>query len=115
MNHDPQAVAFFKKDALSYIRSQGISFEEVIEWTDQLPTQDKSHHIFTTVANNGMLTCHNYYPVKHGKNPADGASSRVKLTFKRGKLSHEATIRDARELFEYTAEAMNKKVDFSDT
>ena len=62
-----------------------------------------------------MPTCHNYYPVKHGKNPADRASGRVKLTFKRGKLSREATIRNARELFKYTAEAMNKKVDFSDT
>ena len=59
-----------------------------------------------------MPTCHNYYPVKHGKNPADGVSGQVKLTFKRGKLSHEATIRNARELFEYTSEAMNKKVDF---
>ena len=49
------------------------------------------------------------------KNPADGASGRVKLTFKRGKLSCEATIRIARELFEYTAEAMNKKVDSNDT
>ena len=107
--HDPHAVAFFKKDALNYIRSQGISFDEVIEWTDQSPTQYKSRHIFTSVANNGMPTCHNYYPVKHGKNPADGASGRVKLTFKRGKLSREATIRNARELFEYTAEAMNKK------
>ena len=33
--HDPHAVAFFKKDALNYIRSQGISFDEVIERTDQ--------------------------------------------------------------------------------
>ena len=115
LQHDPHAVAFFKKDALNYIRSQGISFKEVIEWMDQSPTQYKSRHIFTTVANNGMPTCHNYYPVKHGKNPADGASGRVKLTFKRGKLSREATIRNARELFEYTAEAMNKKLDSDDT
>ena len=111
LKHDPHAVAFFKKDALNYIRSQGITFDEVIEWTDQSPTQYKSRHIFTSVANNDIPTCHNYYPVKHGKNPADGASGRVKLTFKRGKLSREATIRNARELFEYTAEAMNKKND----
>ena len=67
LQHDPHAVAFFKKDALNCIRSQGISFKEVIEWTDQSPTQYKSRHIFTSVANNGMPTCHNYYPVKHGK------------------------------------------------
>lgn len=111
LNHDPHAVAFFKKDALNYIRSEGISYDEVIEWTDQSPTQYKSRHIFASLANNDIPTCHNYYPVKHGKNPADGASGRVKLTFKRGKLSREATIRNARELFEYTAEAMNKKND----
>ena len=48
-----------------------------------------------------------YYPIKHGKNPADGASGRVKLVFKRSKLSHEATIRNARELYEYTLQAMD--------
>ena len=56
-----------------------------------------------------LLSCETW------KNPADGASGRVKLTFKRGKLSRGATIRNARELFEYTAEAMNKKVNSNDT
>ena len=54
--------------------------------------------------------------MKHGKNPADGASGRVKFTFKKSANSvMKQAIRNARELFEYTAEAMNKEVDSSDT
>lgn len=108
LKHDPHAVAAFKRDALIYVRSIGISVDEVIEWTDQAPTQYKSKHVFRQLSNDELPTCHNYYPVKHGKNPADGASGRVKLTFKRGKLSREATIRNAKELFEYSAASLDK-------
>ena len=59
------------------------------------------------MANGDIPTCHHYHPVKHGQNLADGASGRVKLAFKRGKLSHEATIRNAQELYEYTSQAMD--------
>ena len=108
LKHDHHAVAVFKKDALNYIRTIGIHFDEVFEWTDQAPTQYKSRHGFISLSNNEIPTCHNYYPVKHGKNAADGASERVKLAFKRGKLSREATIRNAKELFEYTANSINR-------
>ena len=108
LKHDPHAVAVFKKDALNYIRTIGIHFDEVFEWTDQAPTQYKSRHVFISLSKNEIPTCHNYYPVKHGKNAADGASGRVKLAFKRGKLSREATIRNAKELFEYTANSINR-------
>ena len=107
LKHDPHAVAMYKKDTLDCIRKLGVPFEEVIEWTDQAPTQYKSRHVFINMANGDILRCHHYYPVKHGQNLTDGASGRVKLAFKRGKLSWEATIRNAQELYEYTSQAMD--------
>ena len=101
-------LANLKISVLNYIRIIGIHFDEVFEWTDQAPTQNKSKHIFRSLSNNELPACHNYYPVKQGKNAADGASGRVKLAFKRGKLSRETTIRKAKELFENTANSLNK-------
>lgn len=113
LHHDPPAVNTYKEDALSYLKSLGISFDEVLIWTDQSPTQYKSIRVFHFLANDNIPTCHHYYPVRHGKNPADGASGRVKLAFKRGKLSRENNIRNARELFQYTCDAMDTELDNS--
>ena len=107
LKYDPHAVAMYKKDTLDYIRKLGVPFEEVIEWTHQAPTQYKSIHVFINMMNSDIPMCHHYYPIKHGKNPEDGASGRVKLAFKRGKLSCETTIRNARELYEYASQAMD--------
>ena len=54
-----------------------------------------------------MCITHHYYPVCHGKNPADGSSGHLKRKFVRYKKSRGKAIRVAQELFEFAAKKLN--------
>ena len=69
----------------------------------------KSYHVFEGIANSLTCITHHYYPVLHGKNPADGLSGCLKGKFIRFKKSRGKTIRVAQELFAFAAEKLDTK------
>ena len=78
LKHDPLAIKNFEEDVEFHLRSNNVKYEEKFIWTDQDPTQYKSCRVFEGIANSLTCITHYYYPVRHGKNPADGSSGRLK-------------------------------------
>ena len=107
LKHDPLAVKNFEEDVEFHLRSKNISYEEKFIWVDQAPTQYKSCCVFEGIANSSTCITHHYYPVHHGKNPADGSSGHLKRKFIRYKELRGTAIRMAQELFEFAAEKLN--------
>ena len=109
LKHDPLAVKHFEEDVEFHLKSNNVKYEEKFIWTDQAPTQYKSCRVFEGIANSATCITHHYYPVRHGKNPADGSSGRLKRKFIRFKKSRGKAIRVAQELFAFTAEKLDTK------
>ena len=107
LKHNPLAIKNFEEDVEFHLRSNNISYKEKFIWTDQAPTQYKSCHVFEGIANSSMCITHHYYPVHHGKNPADGSSGCLKRKFIRYKKSRGKAIRVVQELFEFAAKKLN--------
>ena len=78
LKHDPWAIKNFQEDMEFYLRNDNVKYEEKFIWTDQAPTQYKSCHVFEGIANSSTCITHHYYPVQHGKNPADGSLGHLK-------------------------------------
>ena len=107
LKHDPLAVKNFEEDVEFHLRSKNISYEEKFIRTDQAPTQYKSCRVFECIANSSTCITHNYYPVCHGKNPADGSSGCLKRKFNQYKKLRGKAITVAQELFEFAARKLN--------
>ena len=107
LKHDPLAIKNFEEDVEFHLRSNNISYEEKFIWMDQAPTQYKSCCVFEGIAKSSTCITHHYYPVHHGKNPADGSSGRLKRKFIRYKKSRGKAIRVMQELFEFAAKKLN--------
>ena len=73
---------------------------------DQAPTQYRSCYVFEDITNSSMCITHHYYPVCHGKNPADSSSGCLKRKFIRYKKSRGKAIRVAQKLFEFAAKKL---------
>ena len=74
LKHDSLVIKKFEEDVAFHLRSNNICYEEKFIWTDQAPTQYKNCCVFEGIANSSTCITHKYYPVEHGKNPADGSS-----------------------------------------
>ena len=109
LKHDPLVVKNFEEDVEFHLRSNNVKYEEIFIWTDQAPTQYKSCHVFEGIANSLTCITHHYYPVRHGKNPADGSLGHLERKFIRFKKSRGKAIRVAQELFAFAAEKLNTK------
>ena len=67
LKHDPPAVQCFTAATLAHVTSQGVNFNEVIEWTDQCPTQYKSKAVFYNMAKSEIKHTHHYFVARHVK------------------------------------------------
>ena len=99
LKHNPLTITNFEEDIKFHRRSKNISYEEKFIWMDQAPTQYKSCCVFEGIDNSSTCITHHYYPVHHGKNPADGSSGHLKRKFIRYKKLRGKAIRVAQELF----------------
>ena len=63
--------------------------------------------MFEDIVNSSTCITHHYYPVHHGKSPADDSSGHLKRKFIRFKISRGKAIRVAQELFEFAAEKLH--------
>ena len=68
LKHDPHAVKYFTAITLAHVTSRGVNFNEVIEWTDQCPTQYKSKTVFYNMSKSEIKHTHHYFASRHGKN-----------------------------------------------
>ena len=107
LKHDPYAVKQFTTEVIEQLDAQKIKHDELFMWTDQAPTQYKSRRVFERIANGDQQISHNYYPVKHGKNSADGSAGRVKWYLHRAKTGRKVIMRSIKQLHSYAEEKLN--------
>ena len=109
LKHNPWAMKNFQEDVEFHLRSNNVKYEEKFIWTDQVPTQYKSCHVFEGIANSSTCITHHYYPAFAAekldtKEPEQGKclhyQTRIRYfeTIMRGPMNESRTIPKTHEL-----------------
>ena len=73
--HIEKTVAVFQKKTIEFLKSKKVPIVEILEWTDNAPTQYKSKNCFQRMSLMQKPITHNFFGKKHGKGPSDRAGA----------------------------------------
>ena len=73
--HYETCVAAFQKKTIDFLKSKKVPMVEILEWTDNAPTQYKNKNCFQRISLMAKPITRNYFGEKHGKGPSDRAGA----------------------------------------
>ena len=99
MHHDFQAAKVYRNGVIQHLQDLGLSFSEVIEFTDQAPQHFKNCNVFNEISEAEIAWTRHFYATRHGKATADALVSRVKQLIRHGVRTRQCTGEDAHDVY----------------
>ncbi len=93
--HDHFAVSEFVARSRREIREMGVKDKDHAFWTDNCKRQFKGKASFLKLSEEMISTTLNFFGPRHGKNPSDGVTGRVKQAARRAHESCETVLQTA--------------------
>ena len=99
--HIEKTVAVFQKKTIEFLKSKKVPILEILEWTDNAPSQYKSRNCFQRMSLMKYPITRNFFGEKHGKGPSDRAGACFKTYVSKIVKSKKATFPTIEDLASY--------------
>lgn len=119
LKHDATTVDTFIGVTTKHLKdSRCLDIDQLVQFTDTCAAQYRSKVPFRDIANaeqvHGVKITRRFFGSRHGKGPSDGAVAVVKAKISIAVGSREATLKTAKELYNYCVTHMTKGAQDSD-
>ena len=99
--HIEKTVAVFQKKTIEFLKSKKVPIVEILEWTDNAPTQYKNKNCFQRMSLMQKPITRNFFGEKHGKGPSNRAGACFKTYVSKIVKSKKATFSTIEDLASY--------------
>ncbi len=113
LKHDSAAVKKFEECLDEHFKSRNLTFKHCVQFTDQCPSQYKSKSAFKDISFIKNKT-RVFYGSRHGKNPSDGVTGRLKKAIKDAVLSGYYILGTPQEVFTFCKSQLETKPPLQD-
>ena len=109
--HIERTVAVFQKKTIDFLKLKTVPIVEILEWTDNAPTQYKSKNCFQRMSLMHKPIICNFLGEKHGKGLSDRAGACFKTYILKIVKSKKATFPTIEELARYCTDNYERQVE----
>ena len=109
--HIEKTVAVFQKKTIEFLKSKKVPILEILEWTDNAPSQYKSRNCFQRMSLMKYPITRNFFGEKHGKGPSDRAGACFKTYVSKIVKSKKATFPTIEDLASYCTDNYERQVE----
>ena len=109
--HIEKTVAVFQKKTIEFLKSKKVPILEILEWTDNAPSQYKSRNCFQRLSLMKYPITRNFFEEKHGKGPSDRAGACFKTYVSKIVKSKKATFPTIEDLASYCTDNYERQVE----